>query len=189
MSSLHDSLRLGALTLPNRIIMAPLTRCRASAGRVPNELMRDYYVQRASAGLIISEATAVDPKTLDVVAKKIRKKIKFDGEIDVVDYDLFRDVEDDGSEIENGLDTGGDEFVLLLENTSRHECLQTVERINRALGENVELRGSLITCAASLGVAEAEPPAPRKAPPEEPGHRPRIVWRREEAARSLEMMD
>lgn len=41
--------------------MAPLTRCRASAGRVPNELMRDYYVQRASAGLILSEATAVDP--------------------------------------------------------------------------------------------------------------------------------
>lgn len=41
--------------------MAPLTRCRASAGRVPNELMRDYYVQRASAGLIITEATAVDP--------------------------------------------------------------------------------------------------------------------------------
>jgi 2,4-dienoyl-CoA reductase-like NADH-dependent reductase (Old Yellow Enzyme family) len=41
--------------------MAPLTRCRASAGRVPNALMRDYYVQRASAGLIISEATAVDP--------------------------------------------------------------------------------------------------------------------------------
>ena len=41
--------------------MAPLTRCRASAGRVPNALMRDYYVQRASAGLILSEATAVDP--------------------------------------------------------------------------------------------------------------------------------
>ena len=61
MGLLHASLQLGALTLPNRIIMAPLTRCRASAGRVPNELMRDYYVQRASAGLILSEATAVDP--------------------------------------------------------------------------------------------------------------------------------
>ena len=61
MSSLHDSLRLGALTLPNRIIMAPLTRCRASAGRVPNPMMAKYYVQRASAGLILSEATAVDP--------------------------------------------------------------------------------------------------------------------------------
>lgn len=41
--------------------MAPLTRCRASAGRVPNDLMREYYVQRASAGLIISEATSVTP--------------------------------------------------------------------------------------------------------------------------------
>ena len=39
-----------------------------------------------------------------------------------------------------------------------------------------------------LGVAEAEPPAPRKAPPEEPGHRPRIVWRREESAQIPEMM-
>ena len=61
MSQLHTPLRVGALTLPNRIIMAPLTRCRASAGRVPNDLMREYYVQRASAGLILSEATAVDP--------------------------------------------------------------------------------------------------------------------------------
>lgn len=61
MGQLHSPLRLGALTLPNRIIMAPLTRCRAGAGRVPTDLMRDYYVQRASAGLILTEATAVDP--------------------------------------------------------------------------------------------------------------------------------
>ncbi|HEY8994842.1 MAG TPA: alkene reductase [Lacunisphaera sp.] len=61
MPKLHDPLRLGALTLPNRIIMAPLTRCRASAGRVPNEMMVKYYTQRASAGMILSEATAVDP--------------------------------------------------------------------------------------------------------------------------------
>ncbi len=61
MPTLSDTLRLGALTLPNRIIMAPLTRCRASAGRVPNDLMREYYVQRASAGLILTEATSVDP--------------------------------------------------------------------------------------------------------------------------------
>src|SRR4051812_37066660 len=61
MPSLFDPLRVGALTLPNRIIMAPLTRCRASAGRVPNDLMREYYTQRASAGLILSEATSVDP--------------------------------------------------------------------------------------------------------------------------------
>lgn len=60
-SLLHQPLAVGDLQLPNRIIMAPLTRCRASAGRVPNELMRDYYVQRATAGLILSEATAVSP--------------------------------------------------------------------------------------------------------------------------------
>src|SRR5512137_2124008 len=61
MSNLFQPLRLGDLELPNRIIMAPLTRCRSSEGRVPNALMRDYYVQRASAGLIISEATSVAP--------------------------------------------------------------------------------------------------------------------------------
>jgi 2,4-dienoyl-CoA reductase-like NADH-dependent reductase (Old Yellow Enzyme family) len=55
-------LRVGDLELPNRVVMAPLTRCRAvGVGRVPNELMREYYVQRASAGLILSEATSVDP--------------------------------------------------------------------------------------------------------------------------------
>jgi len=61
MSLLQEPLRVGALTLPNRIIMAPLTRCRAGAGRVPTDLMVEYYTQRASAGLILSEATAVDP--------------------------------------------------------------------------------------------------------------------------------
>jgi 2,4-dienoyl-CoA reductase-like NADH-dependent reductase (Old Yellow Enzyme family) len=61
MPSLFDPLKLGDLTLPNRIIMAPLTRSRADAGRVPNALMAEYYVQRASAGLIISEATSVTP--------------------------------------------------------------------------------------------------------------------------------
>jgi 2,4-dienoyl-CoA reductase-like NADH-dependent reductase (Old Yellow Enzyme family) len=58
---LLEPIRIGDLQLANRIFMAPLTRCRASAGRVPNALMRDYYVQRASAGLILSEATVVDP--------------------------------------------------------------------------------------------------------------------------------
>jgi len=58
---LLEPISLGEFQLPNRILMAPLTRCRASAGRVPNALMRDYYVQRASAGLIISEATSVTP--------------------------------------------------------------------------------------------------------------------------------
>jgi 2,4-dienoyl-CoA reductase-like NADH-dependent reductase (Old Yellow Enzyme family) len=60
-SPLHTPVRIGAWELPNRIIMAPLTRCRASEGRVPNVLMAEYYAQRASAGLIISEATSVEP--------------------------------------------------------------------------------------------------------------------------------
>jgi 2,4-dienoyl-CoA reductase-like NADH-dependent reductase (Old Yellow Enzyme family) len=59
--SLFDPLRLGDLVLPNRVIMAPLTRARSGASRIPNDLMALYYAQRASAGLIISEATAVDP--------------------------------------------------------------------------------------------------------------------------------
>lgn len=61
MTSLFDSAQVGDLTLRNRIIMAPLTRCRSSTGRVPNALMAEYYRQRASAGLIISEATSVTP--------------------------------------------------------------------------------------------------------------------------------
>lgn len=61
MTTLFDPIQIGDLQLANRIIMAPLTRCRADEGRVPNALMAEYYVQRASAGLIISEATAVTP--------------------------------------------------------------------------------------------------------------------------------
>lgn len=60
-AELFAPLTVGDLTLPNRVIMAPLTRCRAGAGRVPTELMAEYYVQRAAAGLILSEATAVCP--------------------------------------------------------------------------------------------------------------------------------
>lgn len=60
-SILHTPLRAGAFELPNRIVMAPLTRCRAAAGRVPAPLAAEYYRQRASAGLILSEATSVDP--------------------------------------------------------------------------------------------------------------------------------
>lgn len=63
MSILLEPLRIGDLVLPNRIIMAPLTRSRATGrGRVPNALMAEYYKQRASAGLILSEATAVTPQ-------------------------------------------------------------------------------------------------------------------------------
>ncbi|MEC5216707.1 2,4-dienoyl-CoA reductase-like NADH-dependent reductase (Old Yellow Enzyme family) [Actimicrobium sp. GrIS 1.19] len=62
MTTLFDPLQVGDLTLPNRIIMAPLTRARAGSERIPNALMAAYYVQRASAGLIISEATVVTPQ-------------------------------------------------------------------------------------------------------------------------------
>ena len=61
MSSLFDPLAVGELTLPNRIVMAPLTRSRAAGRRVPNGLMAEYYRQRAGAGLIVSEATVVSP--------------------------------------------------------------------------------------------------------------------------------
>ncbi len=62
MSILFEPLKIGDLTLPNRVIMAPLTRCRAvGEGRIPNDLMVQYYTQRASAGLILSEATSVTP--------------------------------------------------------------------------------------------------------------------------------
>jgi N-ethylmaleimide reductase len=58
-SLLSTPLHAGALTLPNRIVMAPLTRCRADADHNPTDLMAEYYSQRASAGLIIAEATMV----------------------------------------------------------------------------------------------------------------------------------
>jgi 2,4-dienoyl-CoA reductase-like NADH-dependent reductase (Old Yellow Enzyme family) len=62
MTTLFDPLKVGALELPNRIVMAPLTRSRADGGgRVPNAMMAEYYAQRASAGLILSEATSVTP--------------------------------------------------------------------------------------------------------------------------------
>src|SRR5690606_35443047 len=54
--------RLGNLALPNRIVMAPLTRNRAAAGNVPTALMAEYYAQRAEAGLIVAEATQVCPE-------------------------------------------------------------------------------------------------------------------------------
>lgn len=58
-ADLFTPLRLGAIELPNRIVMAPLTRSRAGDGNVPTALAAEYYAQRASAGLIITEATQV----------------------------------------------------------------------------------------------------------------------------------
>ncbi len=57
---LFQTLKLGSLTLANRIFMAPLTRCRAGLEHMPNDLMATYYAQRASAGLIIAEATMIE---------------------------------------------------------------------------------------------------------------------------------
>ena len=62
MPSLFDPTRIGDIALANRIVMAPLTRNRAAAGQVPSPLAADYYAQRASAGLIISEASQVCPE-------------------------------------------------------------------------------------------------------------------------------
>jgi len=60
--ALFTPVRMGDLDLPNRIVMAPLTRMRANpADQVPTDLQAEYYAQRASAGLIIAEATAISP--------------------------------------------------------------------------------------------------------------------------------
>lgn len=64
MPNLFDPIQLGAITAANRVLMAPLTRGRATKEHVPTPLMADYYAQRASAGLIISEATGVSREGL-----------------------------------------------------------------------------------------------------------------------------
>ena len=64
MTDLFSPLQLGPLTLPNRIFMAPLTRGRATREGVPTPLMVEYYRQRASAGLIITEATGISRQGL-----------------------------------------------------------------------------------------------------------------------------
>ncbi|MGF6775445.1 alkene reductase [Paraburkholderia sp. GAS334] len=68
MPTLFDPIQIGDLTLSNRIFMAPLTRSRAGDVRVPNALMAKYYAERASAGLILSEATSVTPQGLGYAA-------------------------------------------------------------------------------------------------------------------------
>ena len=60
---LFNPLQVGALTLPNRVILAPLTRTRAGMEHLPNDLMAEYYAQRASGGLLITECTMVAPGT------------------------------------------------------------------------------------------------------------------------------
>lgn len=63
MTLLYSPYRLGSLELPNRVVMAPMTRCRAIGG-VPNALMAEYYAQRATAALMITEGTATSPNAL-----------------------------------------------------------------------------------------------------------------------------
>jgi len=59
MSNLFEPTQVGAIAVSNRIVMAPLTRNRAAAGRVPSELAVTYYAQRASAGLVVTEASQI----------------------------------------------------------------------------------------------------------------------------------
>src|SRR5947209_11184745 len=61
MPSLLDPIQMGELKLPNRVLMAPLTRLRGTPEHVPTPIMVEYYRQRVSAGLIISEGVPVDP--------------------------------------------------------------------------------------------------------------------------------
>ena len=64
MPSLFDPIKLGAIDAPNRVLMAPLTRGRATRDHVPTRIMQTYYAQRASAGLILSEATGISRQGL-----------------------------------------------------------------------------------------------------------------------------
>jgi len=66
---LLNPLKVGALTLPNRVILAPLTRTRAGMEHMPNDLMAEYYAQRASGGLLITECTMVSEGTSAFVAE------------------------------------------------------------------------------------------------------------------------
>lgn len=60
-SRLFSPLRVGALEIPNRIVMAPLTRIRSTGDGKPSPFAAKYYAQRATAGLIVGEATHVSP--------------------------------------------------------------------------------------------------------------------------------
>ena len=60
--NLFTPVKVGELSLPHRIVMAPLTRMRAGEGNVPQPMNVEYYTQRASAALIITEATQISPQ-------------------------------------------------------------------------------------------------------------------------------
>ena len=67
MTNLFDGLNLGGLALPNRIVMSAMTRTRATEDDVPTDVMRDYYVQRASAGLIVTECIQVSDQAHGII--------------------------------------------------------------------------------------------------------------------------
>jgi 2,4-dienoyl-CoA reductase-like NADH-dependent reductase (Old Yellow Enzyme family) len=71
--TLFTPLRVGAIQLPNRIVMAPLTRMRAGANNGPTALNAEYYAQRSSAGLIISEGTAVSAQGQGYPSSRARR--------------------------------------------------------------------------------------------------------------------
>jgi N-ethylmaleimide reductase len=80
MPTLLSPITVGSLQLPNRVIMAPLTRARCEAGDVPSELMATHYAQRASAGLIIAEATmAIANNCAFIGAPAIHNNAQIDG--------------------------------------------------------------------------------------------------------------
>jgi 2,4-dienoyl-CoA reductase-like NADH-dependent reductase (Old Yellow Enzyme family) len=59
---INTPFNIGSISLKNRVVLAPMTRARCGVGtNVPNDLMAEYYEQRAGAGLLITEATAVNP--------------------------------------------------------------------------------------------------------------------------------
>ena len=64
MAELNSALQVGDFTIKNRLVLAPLTRARSGAARIPNDLMLEYYQQRANAGLIITEATVISPQAV-----------------------------------------------------------------------------------------------------------------------------
>ncbi len=84
--SLFEPTRLGPIDLPNRVVMAPMTRTRATEDGVPTELMRDYYVQRATAGLIVTECTEISPQGRGIIrAPGVHRPEQVEGWRTVVD--------------------------------------------------------------------------------------------------------
>ncbi len=80
MPNLFDPIDLHGLKLPNRVLMSPMTRTRAGEDGVPTDVMRDYYVQRAGAGLIITECTQVSDQGHGIIrAPGIHRQDQIDG--------------------------------------------------------------------------------------------------------------